>query len=247
MTETKNCAFCGKELVGSKYPQKRVYCNDACNQNARYHRRTIQKVCEGCGCGFATKEPRIRYCSRICARSTRPKRARELIICDDHALVPLGNGVFAQIDIPDVGIVAGRNWHLNRDYAVAFHSVGERDKKKRGTTVFMHRLIMGVAGEDYKNQQVDHIDANGLNNRRSNLRICTPTENVRGRRKLRANRAASQYKGASRWSGGWKATIRKNGKHKHLGCFDNELDAARAYDTAAIEYFGEYARLNFPQ
>ncbi len=117
--------------------------------------------------------------------------------------------------------------------------------KKRRKYFPMHRLIMGSP----KGMLVDHIDRNGLNNRKENLRICTRSQN--GMNRIRNKNGTSKYKGVSwcvqpRCISKWYATIRLNGKDKFLGKFLVEEDAARAYDKAALEIFGEFARLNFP-
>lgn len=107
----------------------------------------------------------------------------------------------------------------------------------------MHRLILGI---DDPRVEVDHIDGNGLNNVRSNLRIATRLQNARNLSRRSDN--TSGFKGVS-WrakKGDWRAYIVCNGRQSHLGCFDNAEDAARAYDRAALERFGPFARLNFP-
>jgi hypothetical protein len=93
---------------------------------------------------------------------------------------------------------------------------------------------------------VDHIDHNGLNNRRSNLRLCTAQQNARNHRPQL--RGSSKYKGVSWRQDGkvFRALIWHNGKSINLGRFKNEIDAAKAYDKAAKKYFGEFAYLNFP-
>lgn len=107
--------------------------------------------------------------------------------------------------------------------------------------VYMHREIAAVAGIP----QVDHQDGDGLNNRRSNLRPATGHQNQGNKRKQVG--CTSQYKGVS-WSkqrGMWKADIKQGGKKVYLGYFADEVLAAKAYDAAAVEYFGEFALLNF--
>ncbi len=107
----------------------------------------------------------------------------------------------------------------------------------------MHRVIMVPSA----GLIVDHINQNGLDNRRANMRLCTQSENKRNR----ASRpgSSSQFLGVSRSkrSTKWLATIRVGGQHIHLGYHADEADAARAYDAAALEYFGQFANPNFPR
>lgn len=110
-------------------------------------------------------------------------------------------------------------------------------------SVRMHRLIMNAPPE----KDVDHINGNGLDNRESNLRLCVQSQNGANRGLGRNN--TSGFKGVSYHQARkyWKAEIKVNYKPIFLGRFDKAEDAARAYDRAAIEYFGEFAFLNFPQ
>jgi HNH endonuclease/AP2 domain len=115
-------------------------------------------------------------------------------------------------------------------------------------TILMHRVIMErMLGRPLeKGEEVDHIDHNGLNNQISNLRLSTHGENLRNQR--RQIGCSSIYKGVC-WKKDkqkWKSQIKINGKGKHLGYFDSEIDAARAYDMAALNMFASFCCLNFP-
>lgn len=102
----------------------------------------------------------------------------------------------------------------------------------------MHVLIMG-------RPFIDHINGNGLDNRRQNLRLATAAQNQMNKRSTTGN---SQFKGVcfDITHGRWKAYITANGKSIGLGMYHDEEDAARAYDAAAIIHHGEFARPNFP-
>lgn len=115
------------------------------------------------------------------------------------------------------------------------YSTGDR------VTVFMHRLIIGAPHR----KQVDHVNGNGLDNRRCNLRLATPAENGRNSRTRRRGKT-SKYKGVC-WhkaTNTWRSYITYNGKQHSLGYYHRESDAAIAYNEAAIRNFGDFARLN---
>jgi hypothetical protein len=115
-------------------------------------------------------------------------------------------------------------------------------------SISMHRVIIErVLGRCLcKGEFVDHIDHDGLNNRRDNLRVATHTQNICNRR-MNANVKSSKYKGVL-WRSDrlmWAASIRSDGKLKHIGYFDSEEDAARAYDAVAKRIHGIYSHTNF--
>ena len=156
-------------------------------------------------------------------------------------------GLVSDIDWP---LVEPYGWYEVKDgratYAYANHE---------GTTVKMHRLVLGAAlGRPLGPQEVvDHINGNGIDNRRSNLRLATHSQNHANAPKPRTKNPSSQYKGVYwyPYKDGrprWRAMLRVgDGKRISLGYFDDEAEAARAYDRAHVEHFGEFARPNFPQ
>jgi hypothetical protein len=110
--------------------------------------------------------------------------------------------------------------------------------------IYMHRQIMNAPAGVF----IDHRYGNSLDNRKENLRIATIAQNQYNRRKL-SKKTSSKYKGVHRKRNMKKycAVIGCNGKRIFLGCFEDEIDAAKAYDEAAKKYHGEFAVLNFPQ
>jgi hypothetical protein len=110
--------------------------------------------------------------------------------------------------------------------------------------VTMHRLIMDAPDE----MQVDHRDGNTLNNCRSNLRLASNSQNCcnkDGRVGVSGYRGVTNHKASPNKP--WYARIKVSGVYIDLGVFADKIEAAKAYDAAAIKYHGEFARLNFPQ
>jgi hypothetical protein len=116
--------------------------------------------------------------------------------------------------------------------------------KKKNIKRNLHRYILGITN---KNIDIDHINGDKLDNRKCNLRIATASENAVNS-KMRVNNT-SGYKGVfwHKHSGKWMASITKNKKHIYLGLFESKHEAVKAYDTKAIELFGEFATPNMPQ
>jgi hypothetical protein len=152
--------------------------------------------------------------------------------------IPLTRGLVALVDDADFDlvVVAGK-WCAKPDHHTFYaRRTPQRDGKQR--TVLMHTFITGWGF-------VDHRNGDGLDNRRSNLR---PADNAKNQmnQAMRSNNT-SGFKGVSRHRLKWRAEITLGGTRIGLGSFATPQEAARAYDAAAVELFGEYARPNFPQ
>ncbi len=174
-------------------------------------------------------------------KDASPKKFVPLTIAQVTAIVHLTRGYHALIDASDWGLIAEYCWYAHTSVGIPYAMARLRAPQWR-EKVPLHRFIMGA----HKGQYVDHKNRDGLDNRRSNLRICTNSQNQHN---CQTNRGSSCYKGVS-WQKSrrkWKATITVDGKNKHLGLFADELEAACAYDAAAREHFGEFARPNLPE
>lgn len=154
--------------------------------------------------------------------------------------IPLTKGKFAIVDDEDYESLIGFNWKDSRGYAVFRSYEGKKPNgiTKWGKTIMMHRIIINAP----EGSDVDHINRNTLDNRKCNLRICTRSQNMGNQRAQEGK--TSKYKGVywdRKW---WRAAIQCNGIGKKLGYYTKEIDAAKAYNEAALKLFGEFARLN---
>ena len=151
-------------------------------------------------------------------------------------------GQVVLIDDFDYDLVRSIDWHIKRGTRDITRYVIARKCR------LIHRVLMGLLPKD--KIHVDHINGNGLDNRRSNLRFATQEQNSRNRRiqKFRAGiPVTSKYKGVHkhRRDGDlYRSCIYVSKKRVHLGYYKNELDAAKAYNSAAVLYYGEFAKLN---
>lgn len=154
--------------------------------------------------------------------------------------IPLTQGKFALVDDEDFEELSKVKWRANKG-GNTFYAIRSVYFDFISKSFLMHREILGL---NYSEFHVDHIDGNGLNNQRSNLRICTHRENMMNR--ATNKNSTSHYKGVS-WARDrkkWRAEIEVDAKRIKIGCFETEKYAARAYNEAAIKYHGEFARLN---
>ncbi|UCD53067.1 MAG: HNH endonuclease [Phycisphaerales bacterium] len=176
-------------------------------------------------------------CANFRPRRNKPVWTEVPAPADDEVrYIPLTKGLFATVDAADYEALSQYKWTAlvtgEKVYAI---------RNEKGKTILMHRQIMNPP----KGLVVDHIDGSGVNNRRANLRTCTRQQNLCN---TRPRGGRSKYKGVryDKRRKKWIAEITYKGKKHYLGAFDNEIEAAQAYDAEAVELFGPYARLNFP-
>ena len=159
--------------------------------------------------------------------------------------IPLTQGKYAIVDPDDYRWLSKYKWHAikqGRNFYAARHI---KDKNGKQRQIFMHRQICRIPDH----LLVDHINRNGLNNSKANLRPATYSQNNQNRSKCMSRKFSSRYKGVT-WNRGhrlWQADIRFNGRRIFLGSFESEIRAAKAYDRAAKRHHGEFAVLNFPE
>lgn len=157
--------------------------------------------------------------------------------------IQLTKGKSALVDDEDYELLSKYRWCATRGRNTWYawrHSYHDGNIE----TIAMHRLILAAPD----GLEVDHIDGDGLNNTRSNLRLATRSQNLHNGKRLKNN--TSGYKGVH-WvkytlhAGKWRSRIYVGGRAIHLGVFADREEAAKAYDKAALEMCGEYARTNF--
>jgi len=214
------CQQCGKPLTKKQIQKKGKFCSLFCNYKGKDH--WIKKL--------------------LLQQISNTKN----IVLDDKTVkaIPLGTKtypkIFALVDIDNYNLISKYYWH-GKNSDCTFYAISRINGKR----VRMHRLILGLKHDD--RQQGDHINGNGLDNRRCNLRIVTEQQNRFNTRKRKGT--SSKYKGVS-WhvqTKKWRVNISANGTDYVLGLFCSEKEAALTYDRAAIQFHGEFASLNFPQ
>ena len=154
------------------------------------------------------------------------------------AVLPLSNGGEVIVDASDLHWITKHKWRLSKygngyQYAIRTHPSGQH--------LFLHKEVVGAG----KHQIVDHINRNPLDNRRSNLRLCTLAQNNKNASLRRSN--TSGFRGVYCRGNYWSAAIESDGRKYNLGTFATAEDAAKAYDEAAKRLHQEFASLNYPE
>lgn len=154
--------------------------------------------------------------------------------------IKLTRGIFAMVDDEDYDAINKHKWHAAKTsigtfYARRNSTKNESEKRK---TIRMHNQITGF-------KMLDHIDGNGLNNQKSNLRECTHSQNMSNRKSY--NKTGLKGVSFNKTINGvdyYHARIKHNGKEYYLGYSSSPKECARMYNDAAVKYFGEFACLN---
>jgi len=147
-----------------------------------------------------------------------------------------GSGKSAKVNDADYKKLSELKWNFDGKYAV------------RPNGVYMHRVVMGLPRKKENNLEVDHINGDQLDNRKKNLRVCNHQQN-RANSKLQANNT-SGFKGVhlsneTYRKKKWVVEFKLNGQKIYLGRYLTKEEAAKAYNKAAIKFYGEFARLNY--
>ncbi len=153
--------------------------------------------------------------------------------------IPLTKGKFAIVDPEDYNRLNKFKWRISSARLTYY---AQRAQKVNGkwTSVMMHRQVIDVPDD----MVVDHINHNGLDNRKANLRPATPAQNCWN---TRFKKGAGRFRGVvwNKKRKKWRVQISRGNKNIYTRFFDDEIEAAKAYDQAAKKYHGEFAVLNF--
>lgn len=150
--------------------------------------------------------------------------------------IPVAKGYEAIVDDEDYEKLSSFKWIILKSKGTQYARCSVKISFGNSKYIVMHRMLIDVP----PGMEIDHINHNGLDNRRNNLRIVTREQNTRNARRL-----DGKYKGVIRSGNRWVARIAVNGKTRKVAFLDTEEGAAMAYDKAALVIFGEYAHTNF--
>lgn len=236
--------FAGKCLLCQySFPQPQ-----SCQMRNRWLRQDTPLLCTNCAAcpGEMIEVRKTDTCRNFKAKRWWAVRRKQTRAAADPALwrpqrkkgvrrVPLSQDLFATVDVADYKEIRKHKWSVtwrgNKAYAQA---------QINGRHVLMHRFLM----RPRKGYVVDHIDGNGLNNCRGNLRVVTHPQNDANRR---PRGGSSRFVGVTRRGNRWGAQIAHRGRHYSLGSYATEIEAAKARDRKAVELHGVCAYLNFPE
>lgn len=148
------------------------------------------------------------------------------------------NGIAITVDEADYKLLSTMKWYVHVKSNGKCYAMSTRKLNKK--PVLMHRLILNAK----HGQFIDHINGDGLDNRKANLRFCTLSQNNANRKS--AKDSSSKYLGVSfcKKSNKWRAHISVNNKIKHIGTFKTEIEAALAYNKMAVKIHGKFAKPN---
>lgn len=213
-----------------RFPTLRL-CFNSVDAPGRMHEVRVEDTCPNFRLRFWPKGQR-----------GEPPKPRD----DKVRYIPLAHGLYAIVDAEDHEWLSQYKWsplyskHGKIIYATR-SVVYEENGKRRRKSILMHREIM----KPPEGMVVDHINGNGLNNRHCNLRNCTQAQNMQNHRPRTDGQ--SRFIGVFPYGDKWRARINSKGKQHHIGTFETQIAAALARDHKALELFGEFARLNFPE
>ena len=246
--------------------QRRIYRS---SRSTDRHNSMLTKLCE-CGCGLPApiakktvtrlghvKGEPMRF---IIGHGTRKGPNRATHLPDGTSIIHIENRKGQQfecyIDSADYALVETYHWHVvgggKRGLYVAT-TIPVRGGKRKQKLLLMHNLLLPeikqIDQKHRKGKRIDHVDRNGLNNRRNNLREATATQSSQNRQYTEANQRlqSSPFRGVRNTGGKlrpFEARIYANRKRIILGHFKSEVDAARAYNDAALKHFGQFAPMN---
>lgn len=179
---------------------------------------------------------------RVCTRgenSRKKKKPFQYTVIGTEAKVEVASQTVI-VDAEDLCLLDGRSITVGKN---GYVTVGASHKETTKSTIQLSRIIMDAP----QDKEVDHISGDKLDNRKANLRLCTHSENMWNRK--RQSISGQPYKGVfvrkdKQSKRKWRARIWVNGKSHSVGYFLTPEEAATAYNTMAVKYFGEFARLN---
>jgi len=153
--------------------------------------------------------------------------------------ISLTQGMFAIVDDEDYDHINSFRWFAHKERHGIYYAY--RNASIKNSYTRMHRMILRARS----NFEIDHINGNGLDNRRCNIRLCSHAENLRNQTRIHGK---SKYKGVwwDKNNNKWSCGLTFNYKQIWIGRFISEIEAAKAYDNKAKELFGDFAYLNFP-